>query len=426
MRLAMTVLVGISLLFSGCGSQMSREKKIVIWHWMNDRQSAFEELAQKYKEITGIEVEFKLFSPPDIYAQKVIAAARAKTLPDIFGILGEKKTLASFIKVGHILELSPYMKEGFPSWQERFYPQALEVTAFKKGNIYGVKEGIYAVPIDTTVMQFIYNKELFKKAGLNPQVPPQTFEDFISYAKRIKEKLGLSGFVCGWGESWLLYCLACEWAINIMGEDKFLRTLKGEVPYTDEDWVRVFSLFQRVKEEEILYPNITTMINKEAEDVFSRGGAGFSFNGSWCVNVYRQLNPQLSYGFFSFPKVGDKEIKVWGGAGSSFMVNANSPNREEAVKFLRWLTQIDQQGFLVKETNNLPAIKGCEEYLPSVLKSLLPQLNSLTHPNLWSYNEDYRVLEVMNKGLQQIVMGIKAPQEVAQEIQRVKERVRRE
>jgi len=393
---------------------------------MNDRQVAFQALADKYKAETGIEVEFKLFSPPDLYSQKVIAAARAGRLPDIFGILGEKKTLASFIKAGYILDLTPYMKEDASEWKNSFYAQALDVASFHKKNKYTVTEGIYGVPIDITVMEFLYNKELFRKAGLDPESPPENFNQFIEFSKTISEKLGVYGFVCGWGEGWLLNALAVEWAINLMGEKKFLKTIKGEVSYTDPQWIEVFSFFCKMKKSNTLASNITTMINKESEDLFSKEMAAFSFNGSWAVNVYKQLNPDLKYAFFALPKISNNfPVKIWGGAGSSFMVNPDSVNKEKAVRFLRWLTNAQQQKFLASETNNLPAVKGCEDGLSEILTDLTADLNILTHPNTWPDNEDSRVIEVMNKGLQQIVMDLKTPEEVAKDIQAVKKRVLR-
>jgi len=414
----------VVLLLFGCASPKSNDDKLTIWHWMNDRQIAFCALADKYEEETGIEVEFKLFSPPDLYSQKVIAAARAGRLPDIFGILGEKKTLASFIKADYILDLTPYMKEDASEWKNSFYAQALDVTSFDKENKYTVNNGIYGVPIDITIMEFLYNKELFKKAGFDPESPPETFDQFIKFSKAISEKLGVYGFVCGWGEGWLLNALAVEWAINLMGEEKFLKTIKGEVPYTDPQWIEVFSFFCKMKKSETLASNITTMINKESEDLFSKEMAAFSFNGSWAVNVYKQLNPNLKYAFFALPKISaDFPVKIWGGAGSSFMVNPDSSKKEKAVKFLRWLTNLKQQTFLASETNNLPAVKGCENSLSEILTSLTKDLDILTHPNTWPDNEDSRVIEVMNKGLQQIVMDLKTPQEVAKEIQDAKERI---
>ena len=408
-------------LLAGCANQKPAENKIVIWHWMNDRKEALDTLAQEYNKIAGVEVEFKLFSPPDIYAQKVIAAARAGRLPDVFGILGEKKTIASFIKAGYILNLSPYMdKDG---WGQSFYSQALRVTDFKKNNKYDIAEGSYAVPIDLTVMEFLYSKDLFVEAGLDPERPPATFDEFIAYAKQIKETTGNDGFVCGWGEGWLLNALATEWAINIMGRTKFYKTMAGEVPYTDPDWVEVFGLFKQMKDADILTSDITTMINKESEDFFSKGKAGFSFNGSWAVNVYKQLSGNSNYKFFPLPKAGNYPIMIWGGAGTSFMINARSQKKEKVVEFLKWLTAAKQQEYLAVETNNLPSIKGVENVLSETLGDLIQDVGILTHPNIWPDNEDSRVLEVMNKGLQQIVMGIKSPKELATEIQKVKERV---
>ncbi|MDD5584667.1 MAG: extracellular solute-binding protein [Candidatus Omnitrophica bacterium] len=414
---------------NGCAPKSAStpaQKKIVIWHWMNDRKPAFDVLAKKYKEQTGTTIEFKLFSPPDIYAQKVIAAARAGNLPDIFGILGEKRTLASFISAGHILNLTPFMEENSKVWQNTFYPQSLAVVTFGADNTYKAVPGIYGVPIDTTIIQFVYNKSLFKDAGLDPAKPPVTLDELIEDAKKIKAKTGKDGFICGWGEGWLLNCLATEWAINVMGEEKFVKTIKGEVSYTDPDWIEVFSLFAKLRDSGVLAANITTMINKESEDAFSKGNFAFSFNGSWAVNVYKQLGATLDYDFFPLPKVSTRfPVKMWGGAGSSFMVNAKSADKDEAIKFLQWLTAKEQQTFLIRETNNLPAIKGCEADFTGVLKTLSTVLDRLTHPNIWPYNEDSLVLEVMNTGLQQIVMGVKAPLDVAKDIQNAKERAAR-
>ena len=428
-RILLVGLVGLTL--AGCTAGKPKEDKLVIWHWMTDREDAFTELAKKYTQESGLKVEFKLFFPPKIYSQKVIAAARAKTLPDIFGILGERKIVSAFIKAGHILNLSSYMDEKVSpesqeiiQWQDTFYPKTLRIVTFNQNNTYGVSAGIYGVPIDTAVMQFIYNKTLFKKAGLDPEKSPETIDEFITLAKEIKRKTGTAGFICGWGEGWLLNALATEWAINSMGENKFLKTIQGEVSYTDPEWINVFSLFAKLKESGILASNIATMTNKEAEAAFAEGKAAFSFNGSWSVNTYRQLSEELDYAFFSLPKISSEHpIKVWGGAGSSFMVNTNSPKKNQAVKFLKWLSAKEQQIFLAKETNNLPAIKNIDEELPPILKNLLGTFGDLTHPDIWPKNEDSRIIEIMNRGLQQIVMGFKTPEEVAREIRNKKEKV---
>jgi len=414
------------LLLAGCAGE-PKDRPLVVWHWMTDRHQVFEELATRYKEQTGVTVEFKKFFPPDIYSTKVIAAARAGTLPDVFGILGEKKILASFVKAGHVVDFADALSQD--GWKERFYPQALAVTQFPAENFYAVSEGYYGIPIDSMNMQFVYNKKLLRDAGLDENNPPRTFTDFIAFAKKIKDAgkqagMDTEGFVCGWGEVWLMHCLATEWAINLMGEEKFVNTLKGDVPYTDPQWIQVFSLFKQLKDEGVLYSDIVTMVNREAEDYFARGRAAFAFDGSWSINVYNQLAPDLDYGFFPIPAVAEgKPAPVWGGSGASFMVSSASSKKDEAIAFLKWLTEPEQQMFLVEKTNNLPAITGLEASLGEKLTMLLDDMDATTHPNVWPYEEDSRVIEVMDKGLQQIVLGEKTPEEVAQKIENMKSRL---
>ncbi|MCX7661858.1 MAG: extracellular solute-binding protein, partial [Candidatus Omnitrophica bacterium] len=285
------------LLISFFGCSPRKEDKIIltIWHWMTDRQSAFEELARRYEENTGIKINFELYAPSDAYSQKVRSACQGRSLPDIFGILGEKSDFARFVKAGHILNLTPYMEEDNCSWKNKFFAEALAVNEFSYTNKYGIKPGIYAVPIDITTILMLYNKDLFKKIGLDPDNPPQTFEEWLSLGKVIREK-NLQGLVSGWSELWLINCFAYAYAFNIMGEEKVFSTIRGEVPYTDSDWIKVFTLFKEIKEAGMLASGIITMINKTAEQVFANEKAVFAFNGSWCVNVYKGMNPDLNYG----------------------------------------------------------------------------------------------------------------------------------
>lgn len=403
--------------FFGCQKREKKEKELVIWHWMADRQRAFEEIAEKYEKEHGLKVRFELFFPPEAYSQKIQAAAAAGDLPDLFGILGEKKIFASFIKGGYVENLTPYLEENNGEWKKRFIKISLEFNEFKKNNPYGVKEGIYAIPIDMMSIQFLVNKKILKEIG---KKTPSTWQEFITLAKKAKEK-GKWGFICGWGESWFIYCLVTNYAFNIMGKEKFFSTLKGEVSYTDPDWIKVFKLFKELKEADILFPGIVTLSNKEAEQFFAQEKALFSFNGSWGINTYFQINPDLEYDTLPPPPVNEKfPVAIWAGAGSSFVVNKNSSLKKEAIDFLKWITQKDQQIFLIQHTHNLPAIKGCEDKLEGDLVKFLKNLEYATHPRLWPINENPRVIEAINTGVQKILVGEAESEEVAQEVEEVK------
>ncbi|MDD2752638.1 MAG: extracellular solute-binding protein, partial [Candidatus Omnitrophica bacterium] len=256
----------------------------------------------------------------------------------------------------------------------------------------------------------------------NSNRPPDTFAEFIDIGKKIKEKK-LLGLVSGWGELWMIDCLANNYAFNIMGKDKVIATIKGDMSYNDPEWIKVFALFKEMRDSGVLAEGVVTMVNKTAEQLFASGKAVFAFNGSWCLNVYKVMNPKLSYGVMLPPKASlARPMSIWGGAGSSFMVNARSKNQEEAVKFLKWLTEKDQQVYLADTTFNLPSNKEALSKIPSILSEFADDVEYSTHPNTWGVSEFPAVIETLDKGLQSIVIGEKTPEQVASEVQTVKER----
>jgi ABC-type glycerol-3-phosphate transport system substrate-binding protein len=403
-------------------AKVNAAKKVIIWHWMTDREESFQELAQKYESLTGVKVIFELFAPSDQYSQKIRSAAQGQTLPDIYGLLADKRDFASFIKAGHVRDLTPELEEDSSAWKKTFFPTALGGNEFKADDAYGVKPGIYGIPIDIMTIEMLYNKKLLKDAGLDPERPPATWQDFMAAIEKLRAA-GIPGLVSGWVEIWMIDCFASNYAFNIMGEKKVIETIKGNIPYTDPDWIKVFDLFSQMRDNNVLVPGVITMINKIAEQLFANEKCAFAFNGSWCVNVYKKMNPDLDYGVMLPPAVSDEfPMAVWGGAGSSFLVNARSPNKELAVEFLKWLTAKEQQVFLANKSQNLPANKEALEKISPISAQFADGMKYATHPNIWGVSEFPVVVETLDKGIQSIIIGEKTPRQVAFEVQIVKER----
>jgi ABC-type glycerol-3-phosphate transport system substrate-binding protein len=420
--LSLLLVVGL-LGFAGCAPGSGNGKdadKILVWHWMTDREDAFDELARQYKGLTGTDVQFELYAPTDAYDEKIKGAAQTRTLPDIFGVLADKRIIASFINAGHILNLAPYMKADDFLWENTFYEKAINVNRFLYDNEFEVEPGIYAAPIDVMNIQMLYNKDLFQQAGLDPDNPPQSWEEFLNAGNKLHEA-GIQGMVSGWGEIWMIDCLASNYAYNIMGEDKFIDTLAGRVSYADPDWIKVFTLFEDMRENNLFASGIVTMVNKHAEQMFANQRAALAFNGSWCVNVYHGMNPDLNYGVMLPPVFSDKyPMMIWGGAGASLMVNARSPRREQVVEFLKWFTAKEQQAYLAEQTRNLPANKESAGEISDVLAQFVRGMDNVNHPNNLNVSEFPRVIEARSKGIQSIIIGEKSPEEIALEVQAVK------
>ncbi|TYC61989.1 ABC transporter substrate-binding protein [Rhodobacterales bacterium] len=70
--------------------------------------------------------------------------------------------------------------------KESYYPNIVDTVTFD-GTQWGV-------PIAFSTKALFWNKDLFKEAGLDPEVPPKTWEEEIEFSKIIQEKTGIPGY----------------------------------------------------------------------------------------------------------------------------------------------------------------------------------------------------------------------------------------
>ncbi|MDF2989788.1 MAG: ABC-type sugar transport system,periplasmic component [Microbacterium sp.] len=90
----------------------------------------------------------------------------------------------ALIERGQVADISDVAREldSFDDLNERVM-QFLE----RDGAVYGIPEKSYAFGL-------VYNRDLFEQAGLDPDAPPQTWEEVREYAKQISEVTGKTGF----------------------------------------------------------------------------------------------------------------------------------------------------------------------------------------------------------------------------------------
>jgi len=69
---------------------------------------------------------------------------------------------------------------------DNFWPGALKSVSWQ-GKLYGV-------PTNNETHGFIWNKDLFQRAGLDPETPPKTWAEVQTFAKQIKDKTGKAGY----------------------------------------------------------------------------------------------------------------------------------------------------------------------------------------------------------------------------------------
>jgi multiple sugar transport system substrate-binding protein len=82
--------------------------------------------------------------------------------------------------------LEPLKPEDIGWSTEDFWPGAMKAVTW---------EGVtYGIPTNNETMALIWNADIFKRAGLDPDKPPATWDDVVKYSKQIFDKVGVAGY----------------------------------------------------------------------------------------------------------------------------------------------------------------------------------------------------------------------------------------
>lgn len=398
------------------------ETTLVFWHWWTDYQPFFEEIAERYRMETGVKVEFQLISSAGSdYLTKLQAAAQANTLPDLVGMTDNPELLARYAKADRLMELTRELKADNMAWEYSFLPRVMNSLFFPKNNLYGVKGNSYwGVPLSAMNIQIYYNKKLFRKAGLDPSHPPQTWRQFLTAGEKLKQA-GVPVLLAGEGDLWVNNVIFRAYAWPLLGEDKMRSLYLGELPYTSNECREVLKYFQAWRDQGFFYPGSVSLSNKEAEILFSQNKAAMMINGSWAVNVFAQMNPELEYGVIDFPRPDQAPFPMYtiGGLDRAAIVTANAREPKAAVQFLRWLTALPQQLRWARVPFGYPAVLEAQTAIHPKLEPFVNRMNHLA-PNLF-LEERAEVIEALNKGMQSFLLNDRTLDQVLMETQERKQ-----
>jgi multiple sugar transport system substrate-binding protein len=217
---------------------------------------------------------------------------------------------------------------------------------------------VYGLPKFASVQTMFYNKTLFEEAGLDPEAPPRTWEDFVDAAARLTDQKRY-GYAADFG--------------NIDGAyQNFLRTLllNGGEMYDDQQ-NPVFNsqegvgaldrLVGLLREREVMDPS--TMQISHSDDLstlFIEGDTGIVFN--WPFQYATATDPAKStltaetLGNAILPGIAVPSATIDGSEG--FAISSYSKNKEPALEWLRFVASPEVQRRIVVDEGWLPVSKS--------------------------------------------------------------------
>jgi raffinose/stachyose/melibiose transport system substrate-binding protein len=233
-------------------------------------------IAEFEKEHPNIKVKLETVGGGADYGAALKAKFASGEEPDIFNNGGFKELE---LWKEHLADLSN------EPWAEHVLPIGKVPTTDADGKLYGM-------PVNLEGYGFVYNKDLFEKAGITET--PKTLSELKAAAQKL-EDAGIKAFSAGYGEWWVIG----QHLMNIpfaQQEDPaaFIEGLNdGSASFVDNEQ---FKQFKEVIDTEIKYANgnpLTTDYNTQVT-LFASGETAMLQQGNWTENMITEINPEMN------------------------------------------------------------------------------------------------------------------------------------
>ncbi|WP_112663178.1 extracellular solute-binding protein [Microvirga flavescens] len=329
---------GVSVLAANAASAV----EIEYWQYVFDsRVKAMDQLIQKFQAANpGITVKHTTF-PYAEYQTKVAATVSAGQGPDVVQLF--YGWVDGFI-AGKLIQ--PLPKDAFPhdKIEAEFFPI---VTAMKRNGEY------YGLPTAVRSLALFYNKKAFQAAGLDPNKPPQTIEEFVAAAEKTVKRDG-SGNIVSEG-----------FAMDMAGQDhqwwrEVLVRQNGGVPYTDNDRKVAYNNEAGLKALQF-YVDLQNKqkvgqlgFMDEAQAAFKGGLAAMTIDGTFRLGAFNAIK-SFEWGVAELPAANGVRSNYASYFANAITGKAQGEKLDAAKKFLAYVSSPEAMEIWLKAVGELPA-----------------------------------------------------------------------
>lgn len=205
---------------------------------------------------------------------------------------------------------------------------------------------IYQVPATPGGDVLWYNAQLFEQAGLDPNRPPETWEELIEYSIKIKENTGVPGLGLA-GKSftdiWSTFATLYQSIADKPLLDEETQTFNFDSP---EGVKALQMLHDIVYEYQIVQDNIDQYTRGDLRTHFRDQQVAMLLDGPFILSVLRESenvdNPDETFVRSATSPKADKGSHPFFGA-DGWAIASNTKHPEEAWKLLRFLVSKENQ-----------------------------------------------------------------------------------
>jgi len=360
----------LTVSFCGCGpaDRSGDSGDVEIEFWTIALGDAFadyiNDMIERYEaEHPGVRVKWVDVSGGEV-AEKFIASLVAGDPPD----------------VANIYDLPRFLEHDVLSnLDELVSPEAKDkrIAAFWHG--IGWYQGAnYALPWYSGVNMLWYNKEIFAKAGLDPERPPRTMQEMFEFGRIIRERTGK------FGVSWRLHpsLVAPPWVILRMEnvwplfDDSYQHTT-----INNPEALAVFQSWVDAYQDGVLPPEALAAAHRDEINWFIEGRtAMLPFSGGW---ITRYFDPSFEdkAGMAPLPRGALGKVPA---SSQVLVIPKDSPHVEQAVDFGLFVTNDENQLEFCSYVAILPSTKkaAADSFFQQPPRNLSDRANQISSRDL--------------------------------------------
>jgi multiple sugar transport system substrate-binding protein len=346
-RALLVAAAGAALLVTGCapgaGPSTDDSTTITVWHyWDGANADAFDDAVSRY-EADHPDVQISVVNVPGgELLTKLQTAATNDQLPTI--AITDLVWVPQLAQTGKLVDLAPALREA--GLDQDIYPSMLSFGAVGKQQL--------SVPVSSNTLAYMYNKQIFRDAGLDPEKPPTTWEELTAAADVIKERTGLPGYEIftqpgdnGEGVTW-------NFQVNLwQAGGEFLNADNTKAAFNSPAGKRALQFW-------------VDLVTRHGAPLgpwgaFEKGQAASAQEGSWMVGIWATDAP-IEFGTAPLPiPEGGTQATNMGGEQAMVFSTASAAQQQAAIDFLMWFDSPENVTTWSQATGMLPVVKSVAE-----------------------------------------------------------------
>ncbi|AJD45214.1 sugar ABC transporter substrate-binding protein [Rhizobium sp. SEMIA 4085] len=314
-------------------SAKAEDVTISVWSLDRDIQPAPNLVKEFNAQNNGIKIEYRLIQFDDVVTEAMRAYASGQA-PDIIAV--DNPEHAMFASRGAFLDLTDMISRSTVIKPQNYFPGPLKSVEWE-GKYYGV-------PKATNTIALYYNKDMFKAKGLDPNKPPQTWDELVEDARKLTDPAKN------------VYGLAFSAKANEEGTFQFLPWAQmgggGYENINADGAVKALETWKTIMDEKLASPDTLTRGQWDSTGTFNSGNAAMAISGPWELDrMVKEAKFDWGVTLLPVPKPGADRSSAMG--DFNWAIFASSKHPAEAFKALEYFASQDDK--LFKNYGQLPA-----------------------------------------------------------------------